>query len=62
MTRSHCASETAPIFRRDVEKLVTDTDARVVDQHIDAIHQSDRLGECGFHLHQIGDVGNDCRS
>jgi len=38
---------------------VADTDAGVVDEHVDSIHHTHRIGQRGFDLHQVSDVGND---
>ena len=38
---------------------MADADACVVDEDIDAAHRADRFGERGFHLHQVGNIGND---
>ena len=38
---------------------MADADAGVVDQHVNAAHRANCLGQRGFHLHQVGDVGDD---
>ena len=48
-----------PVFGRDIEKVVTDADSGVVDEHVDGVHEADRLFKCGLHLKQIRDVGGD---
>src|ERR1019366_7501628 len=48
-----------PFFGSDLEEAVADADAGVVDEHIDSVHHANCVGECGFHLHQVGDVGDD---
>src|SRR5208282_704871 len=51
-----------PLLRSDVQKPVPNADPRIVDHHIHAIHQPNRLRKRRLHLHQISHVGNDCRS
>src|SRR4029077_18975593 len=48
-----------PFFGSDVEEVVADADTGVVDEDIDCAHHANRFGECSFHLHQVGDVGDD---
>src|ERR1700722_3909501 len=48
-----------PLFGSDVEEFVADADAGVVDEHIDAVHDANRVGHRGFDLHEVGDVGDD---
>ena len=48
-----------PFFGSDIEEVVADADAGVVDEDVDSVHDADRVGQRGFHLHQVGDVGDD---
>ena len=48
-----------PFFGSDVKEVVTDADAGIVDEHVDSVHHADRISKRGFHLHQVGDVGDD---
>jgi len=51
-----------PFLRRDLEKIVTNTDSGVVDQHVDAPHAIDGFSECGPDLVELRNVGSDYRS
>ncbi len=48
-----------PLFGSDVEKVVANANAGVVDEDIDRAHCADRLGESGFDLLQVSHVGDD---
>ena len=39
-----------PFFGSDIEKVMADADAGIVDQNVHAAHQADSLGKGGLHL------------
>ena len=45
-----------PFFGRDVEKIVPDADASIVDKHIHPAHEPNRIFQRRLHLLEIGDV------
>ena len=46
-----------PFFGSDLEKVMANADAGIVDQHIDSAHDANRLVECGLHLLEVGNIG-----
>src|SRR5580704_3153929 len=48
-----------PFFRSDVEEVVADADAGIVDEDIDSAHRADCAGEGSFDMLEAGDVGDE---
>ena len=48
-----------PFSRRDVEKVMADANACIVDQHIHCTHHADCLGKCRLDLLEVRHVGSD---
>ena len=45
-----------PLFRSDVEKIVSNADTGIVDKNVHAAHEFNGFYKCGAHLLQIGDI------